>query len=162
MKKMSREGLLEELKDCHGIRIPDIKQASFKEYMRQKEAKFVGVETVGKVYYSKAPASLGPAVLYWICDTMGRPDPANKMLLDFVDLYGDIIWNDGEISIDFPFPREERALESFVKTSNSLLTAFEKEHATEITEYEVKTRKSETVLETFFAGKAKNNEGEAE
>lgn len=165
MHKMSQEGFIAELRDCGGAILPELKQMSFKEYMRQKDSKFVGVESVGKVFYSKSPASLPHAVLCWICDTMLRTskgDQTTRMLLEFVDLYGDINYDDGHISLDFPIPKEERAVESFVATSNSLLTAFEKEYHNEITDYQVKARKNEAILETFFADKARKNEGEAE
>lgn len=163
MKKVPKVSLMRHMNSIGYEACANVSKLYLKDYMRHRESKF----SIGdRAAYESAPSYLKEAVLCWLYDLRAnakRPDNTEMMLLEFVDLYGDVYaGEDREWDLDFEIPKDRRAVESFVKISGDLLKAFEKEHAAEITEYQANERKSEAFLETFFADKAKNNEGEAE
>lgn len=162
MVKVVKERMTEKMKSLGYDICADLAYLHLKDYMRHREGNF----SIGDSYaYESAPSYLKDAVLCWLYGIEAdakHPDKTEKMLLEFVDLYGDVYMDGSLISLEFSIPKDRKSVDTFVKISGDLLKAFEKEHATEITEYQVKERNSEAFLETFFADKAKNNDGEAE
>ncbi len=159
--KITRDTLQWALLRSHNGLTEKMAEINFKEYMRDQSRGWMQTShtIVG------CPQNLSNVVLFWLCDSLSKnkkvtkvsnnvtnlePNTTSKMLLDFIDLYADILLEDDEVQLRFVLPDDDQERNVFVKTVDALYKVFEQKYANEIKDFKVKQVQTQTELLDYF------------